>query len=95
MTKDFPAIQQSVVDGAGALREALPDVIKGYGTLGGAIYKQGALDPRIKELIALALAIAPIATAASPTPGPPAIAAPAARRWRRRSAWRSTSAAGR
>ena len=43
--------------GRGALREAIPDVIKGYGALSAGTYKQGALDPKTKELIALALAI--------------------------------------
>ena len=57
MTMDYRATQQSVVEGAAALREAIPDVIKGYGALSAGTYKQGALDPRIKELIALALAI--------------------------------------
>jgi AhpD family alkylhydroperoxidase len=58
MIKDFPATQKSVVEGAGALREALPDVIKGYGSLGAAAYQAGALDAKTKELIALALGIA-------------------------------------
>jgi AhpD family alkylhydroperoxidase len=57
MTKDFRATQQSVVEGAAALREAIPDVAKGFGALGAGTYKPGALDPKIKELIALALAI--------------------------------------
>ena len=57
MTMDYRATQQSVVEGAAALREAIPDVIKGYGALSAGTYKQGALDPKIKELIALALAI--------------------------------------
>jgi AhpD family alkylhydroperoxidase len=58
MTMDYRATQQSVVQGAAALREAIPDVIKGYGALSAGTYKQGALDPKFKELIALALAIA-------------------------------------
>ena len=57
MTKDFRATQQSVVEGAAALRDAIPDVIKGFSALGAGTYKPGALDPKIKELIALALAI--------------------------------------
>jgi AhpD family alkylhydroperoxidase len=57
MTMDYRATQQSVVEGAAALREAIPDVIKGYGALSAGTYKQGALDPKTKELIALALAI--------------------------------------
>ena len=56
MTMDYRAAQ-SVVEGAAALREAIPDVIKGYGALSVGTYKQGALDPKTKELIALALAI--------------------------------------
>jgi AhpD family alkylhydroperoxidase len=58
MTQDFPAAQKSVVDGAAVLRDALPDVIKGYGMLGAATYRAGALDAKTKELIALALGIA-------------------------------------
>jgi AhpD family alkylhydroperoxidase len=58
MTKDYRAIQQSVVEGAVALREAIPDVAKGFGALGAGAYKPGALEPKIKELISLALAIA-------------------------------------
>jgi AhpD family alkylhydroperoxidase len=57
MAMDYRATQQSVVEGAAALREAIPDVIKGYGALSAGTYKQGALDPKTKELIALALAI--------------------------------------
>ena len=81
MTMDYRATQQSVVQGAAALREAIPDVIKGYGALSAGTYKQGALDPKFKELIALALASLPTATAASPiTPRRPTIAAPAGKR---------------
>ena len=47
MTMDYRATQQSVVEGAAALREAIPDVIKGSGALRAGTYKQGALDPRI------------------------------------------------
>jgi AhpD family alkylhydroperoxidase len=57
MTMDYRATQQSVVEGAATLREAIPDVIKGFGALGAGTYKPGALEPKVKELIALALAI--------------------------------------
>jgi hypothetical protein len=46
MTMDYRATQQSVVEGAAALRDAIPDVIKGYGALSAGTYKQGALDPK-------------------------------------------------
>src|SRR5690554_3251567 len=57
MTTDYRAAHQSVVEGAAALRETIPDVIKGYGTLSAGTYKPGVLDAKFKELIALALAI--------------------------------------
>ena len=50
-------VAQAVVDGAAALRQAVPNVMKGFATLGGATYQQGALEPKFKELIALAIAV--------------------------------------
>ena len=41
----------------GALSEATPDVMKGFGALHKAAMSNGALDTKTKELIALAIAV--------------------------------------
>lgn len=40
------------------LREHIPAVFEGYGTLSAAAFADGALDAKTKELIALAIAVA-------------------------------------
>ncbi|WP_428651616.1 carboxymuconolactone decarboxylase family protein [Roseibium sp.] len=40
-----------------AVRKGAPDVAKAFGALAGAATKPGALDPKTKELIALAIGI--------------------------------------
>jgi AhpD family alkylhydroperoxidase len=49
---------QAVVDGAGRLREALPDTMRGFAALGSGSSKAGALEPKFKEVIALAISVA-------------------------------------
>jgi AhpD family alkylhydroperoxidase len=39
------------------LREHIPDVFHGYAAMSGAVFVDGALDARTKELIALAIAV--------------------------------------
>jgi AhpD family alkylhydroperoxidase len=39
------------------LRRAIPEVYKGFGELHHAAFQEGALDPRTKELIALAIGV--------------------------------------
>ncbi|UUW87264.1 carboxymuconolactone decarboxylase family protein [Nocardioides sp. WV_118_6] len=39
------------------LRRAIPDVYQGFGALSAAAFADGALDPRTKELIALAIGV--------------------------------------
>jgi AhpD family alkylhydroperoxidase len=58
MSKDFKAIAADVVKGAARLREALPEPMAGFGALGKAAYKDGALAAKTKELIALAVGVA-------------------------------------
>ncbi len=57
MTKDFPQIADDVSKDAAALREAIPEQMAGFAALGAAAYKDGALSPKLKELIALAIGI--------------------------------------
>ena len=40
------------------LREHIPAVFEGYGAVSGAVFADGALDAKTKELIALAIAVA-------------------------------------
>jgi AhpD family alkylhydroperoxidase len=58
MSMDPIEAAQAVVDGAGRLREAIPDTMRGFAALGAGTSKAGALEPRFKELIALAISIA-------------------------------------
>ena len=57
MPMDPQITAQAVVKGAGELRRAVPAVMEGFGALGAATYQSGALEPKTKELIALAIAI--------------------------------------
>lgn len=41
-----------------ALREQIPEVFQGYGAMSAAVFTDGALDAKTKELIALAIAVA-------------------------------------
>jgi AhpD family alkylhydroperoxidase len=42
----------------GELRKAMPDVARGFSGLAGAATAAGALDPKTKELIAVAISVA-------------------------------------
>ena len=46
-----------VLSGVGEVAKLSPDTVKGYATIGGAGAKTGHLDPKTRELIALAVAI--------------------------------------
>jgi AhpD family alkylhydroperoxidase len=56
MTKDYPEITREISANLRKLRNEIPDVMKGFGALAQAATKDGALDHKTKELIALALA---------------------------------------
>ncbi len=58
MPMDPIAAAQAVVDGAGRLREAIPDTMRGFVALGAGTARAGALEPKLKELIALGISIA-------------------------------------
>ena len=54
---DWNAYRQQIISGVGELAKLSPDTVKGYGTLNGAGAKTHQLDPKMRELIALAVAI--------------------------------------
>jgi AhpD family alkylhydroperoxidase len=58
MSKDFVALADEVAQGVGLLRQAAPEALKGFGSLGMAATAPRALDSKTKELMALAIGIA-------------------------------------
>lgn len=58
MTKDFEAITRSISGALATLRADTPDVSKAFSALAHAASRDGALDRKTKELIALALGVA-------------------------------------
>ncbi len=56
--KDYNAITRSVSASLATLRSDTPDVMKGFSALAHAASRDGALDRKTKELIALALGVA-------------------------------------
>ena len=57
MATDFPATAKDVSESAKLVREAAPDLMKGFGMMGKATYADGALSGKVKELMALAIGV--------------------------------------
>jgi AhpD family alkylhydroperoxidase len=57
MTKDYKAITSDISAYMGELRKASPDAMKGFSELAAGATKDGALDKKTKELIALAIGV--------------------------------------
>ncbi len=58
MTKQYKEITQDISSSLAKLRKEIPDVMSGFSALAQAATKEGVLDKKTKELIALALGIA-------------------------------------
>lgn len=58
MTKNFKEITDDVTKNLQTLRKAIPGVMDAFGGLSQAATKDGALDKKTKELIALGIAVA-------------------------------------
>jgi AhpD family alkylhydroperoxidase len=58
MTKNYRDITSSVSKSLARFREDLPEVMKSFGALGQSSTRDGALDRKTKELIALCLGVA-------------------------------------
>jgi AhpD family alkylhydroperoxidase len=54
---DWNTYRSQVVEGVGALGKLTPDTVRGYGAMGAAGQKTNRLDPKTRELIAVAVAI--------------------------------------
>jgi AhpD family alkylhydroperoxidase len=58
MDKNFPEITRTISANMRKLRSDIPDTMKGFSVLAQAATRDGALDKKTKELIALALGVA-------------------------------------
>ncbi|MBB4368626.1 AhpD family alkylhydroperoxidase [Bradyrhizobium sp. cir1] len=57
MDKNYPEITRQISANMKKLRSDIPDTMKGFATLAQAATRDGALDKKTKELIALALGV--------------------------------------
>ena len=57
MSKDYIAITKEISSGIKTLRKDIPDVMQGFSAMAGAATKDGALSKKVKELVALGIAI--------------------------------------
>ena len=57
MSKNWPEILKSFTMESGKLAQATPDVAKAFAGLAGAAVKDGAIDKKTKELMAVAISI--------------------------------------
>lgn len=58
MSKDYFEITKNISANIKTLRQDIPEVMQGFYAMSGAATKDGALDKKTKELIALALGVA-------------------------------------
>lgn len=58
MTKSFKEVTTDISSFLAKLRKEIPDVMSGFSSLSQAATKEGVLDKKTKELIALALGVA-------------------------------------
>jgi AhpD family alkylhydroperoxidase len=57
MMADWNGYRQQLVETIGEIAQLSPDTVRGYSVLGAASSKTKHLDPKIRELIALAVAV--------------------------------------
>ena len=58
MSKSYPEITKRISDNLKTLRKDIPETMQGFSALAQAATKDGALDKKTKELIALAIGVA-------------------------------------
>lgn len=58
MNKDYQSITSGITSHIGKLRQAVPEVMKGFSQMSRGATADGALSQKAKELIALALGVA-------------------------------------
>lgn len=58
MNTSYQTLTRNISTNLAPLRSNLPEVMQGFGTLGKSAMADGALNPKTKELIALAIGVA-------------------------------------
>ena len=58
MSKNFPEMVNELGVSVGQLSKGIPETMKGFATMREAAHANGALDPKTKELIAMAISVA-------------------------------------
>ena len=58
MAKNFHTITESITKALGKIRTDMPELLQGFNALSDAATKDGVLDKKTKELMALALGVA-------------------------------------
>lgn len=58
MSKSYREVTTRITKNVGAIGKTQPDLLKGFQAMSGAAMKEGALDEKTKELIALAIGVA-------------------------------------
>ena len=58
MSKNFPEMVNELGVSVGQLSKGIPETMKGFTTMREAAHANGALDPKTKELIAMAISVA-------------------------------------
>lgn len=58
MTNNYPELATDLGKSIARLRKGIPETMKGFSLMAGAATADGALDPKTKELIALAIGVA-------------------------------------
>lgn len=57
MSKSYPDITKRISENMKALRKGIPGTMEGFSTMAQAATREGALDKKTKELIALAIGV--------------------------------------
>lgn len=93
---NYPELTHAISKHLATLRADVPEVMQGFNDMARAATRDGALDKKTKELIALALGVAARCDGClASTPRHWSSWAPARRKWKKRWRWRSTWAAAR
>jgi AhpD family alkylhydroperoxidase len=56
--QEYAALRKRITTANAGLKSAQPDTLKGFNLMHGQAMRDGALDPKVKELIAVALSVA-------------------------------------
>ena len=58
MSKNYPKMVTDLKTSVGRLSKGIPDTMKGFAAMRAAAHAEGALEPKTKELVAMAISVA-------------------------------------